>query len=159
MPSASDRLVQLLGVLQPSLAMYLSDSGIGTYPGPEEIRRGLAELVADQRNVMDRAALILEEREVAVPKVGYPISFSAWHDVDLRHVLPKVVAGLQEQWPALERLSAVSDDAAAAGLAAEVLKSTRRHVDLLGQIATKLKAGLSARPSPAAVAAATPAAS
>lgn len=159
MPVTSDRLSHLLGVLQPSLAMYLADSGIGTYPGADEIRRALSELVADQRNVMDRAALILEEREVAVPKNGYPISFSAWHDVDLGYVLPRVITGLEAQWPALERLAAATDDAAAAGLAAEVLKSGRRHVESLRQIATKLKAGLSARPSSAGSAAATPTAS
>ena len=144
MPAPADKLVELLRVMQPSLAMYLADSGIWSYPGPEEIRLALADLVGDQRNVMDRAALILEEREVAVPKNAYPISFSAWHDVDLRHVLPKIVAGLERQQPELERLAGSADDAAAAGLAAEALKSTRQHVDVFKTITAKLQAGLSA---------------
>jgi hypothetical protein len=144
---ASAALVELLRLLQPSLAMYLADSGIWSYPGPEEIRLAVADLVVDQRNVMDRAALILEEREVAVPKNAYPISFSGWHDVDLRHVLPRIVAGLERQQPELERIAAASDDAAASGLAAEALKSTRQHIETLKTIAAKLQAGLSAKPA------------
>lgn len=145
---ASERLVELLRLLQPSLAMYLADSGIWSYPGPEEIRLAMADLVIDQRNVMDRAALILEEREVAVPKNAYPISFSGCHDVDLRHVLPRIVASLERQQPELERIAASSDDdAAAAGLAAETLKSNRQHIEALKTIAAKLQAGLSAKPA------------
>jgi len=146
MPPA-DRLIELLRVLQPSLAMYVADCGIWSYPGPEEIRLALADLVGEQRNVMDRAALILEEREVAVPKNAYPISFSGWHDVDLRHMLPRIVAGLERQQPELERIAATPDDAAAAGLAAEALKSARHHVEALKTIAAKLQAGLSAKPA------------
>jgi hypothetical protein len=144
---AAERLVELVRVLQPSLAMYLADSGIWSYPGPEEIRLAVADLVVDQRSVLDRAALILEEREVAVPKNAYPISFSGCHDVDLRHMLPRIVAGLERQQPELERIAATPDDAAAAGLAAEALKSARQHVETLKTIAAKLQAGLSAKPA------------
>jgi len=127
--------------------MYVAESGIWSYPGPEEIRVALADLVGDQRGIMDRAIRILEEREVAVPKNAYPISFSGWHDVDLRHVVPRVVAGLERQLPELEQLAAASDDAAAAGLAAEALARGRHHVEALKTIAAKLQAGLSAKPA------------
>ena len=147
MPAAADQLVELLRVLQPSLAMYVAECGIWSYPGPEEIRLALANLVADQRSVMDRAALILEEREVAVPKNAYPISFTGWHDVDLGHMLPRIVSGLERQQPELERLASSASDAAAAGLAGEALKSTRQHVGALRTIAAKLQAGLSGKPA------------
>jgi hypothetical protein len=144
---APDRLVALLRILQPSLAMYVADCGIWSYPGPEAIRLALADLIANQRNVMDRAAQILDEREVAVPKNAYPISFSGWHDVDLKHMLPRIVGGLERQQPELERIAAATDDAAAAGLAAEALKSTRHHVESLKTIAAKLQAGLTGKPA------------
>jgi hypothetical protein len=143
----SPALVRLLDILQPSLAMYLGDSGIWSYPGPEELRLAVAALVSDQRQVADRAALILEEREVPVPKTPYPISFSAWHDVDLQHILPRLVAGLKRQEAELEQVAATPDDATAAGLAAEAAKITRQHVAALDQIAVKLRAGLSAKPA------------
>jgi hypothetical protein len=144
---ASPALIRLLDILQPSLVMYLGDSGIWSYPGPEELRLALAALVSDHRQVADRAALILEEREVPVPKTAYPISFSGWHDVDLQHILPRVVAGLKRQEAELDRVAATPDDATAAGLAAEAAKATRQHVAALDQIAAKLRAGLSAKPA------------
>ena len=147
---ASTPLVRLLDVLQPSLAMYVADCGIWSYPGPEEIRLALAALVGDQRSVIDRGVLILEEREVAVPKTAYPISFSGWHDVDLRHVLPRIVAGLERQLPELEQLAATPDDAAAAGLASEALKASHQHIDALKTVASKIKAGLAGQPPAAA---------
>ena len=143
----SPALVRLLDILQPSLAMYLADSGIWSYPGPEELRLALAALVTDHRQVADRAALILEEREVPVPKTVYPISFSGWHDVDLRHILPRIVAGLKRQEGELDQLAATPNDATAAGLAAEAAKITRQHVAALDQIAVKLRAGLSGKPA------------
>jgi hypothetical protein len=144
---ASPALIRLLEILQPSLAMYLGDSGIWSYPGPEELRLALAALISDHRQVADRAALILEEREVPVPKTAYPISFSGWHDVDLQHILPRVVAGLKRQEAELDRVAATPDDATAASLAAEAAKATRQHVAALDQIAVKLRAGLSAKPA------------
>ena len=143
----SPALVRLLDILQPSLAMYLGDSGIWSYPGPEDLRLALAALVSDHRQVADRAALILEEREVPVPKTVYPISFSGWHDVDLQHILPRLVAGLKRQETDLEQIAATPNDATAAGLAAEAAKITRQHVAALEQIAVKLRAGLSAKPA------------
>jgi hypothetical protein len=145
---SAEPLAHMIAVLQPSLAMYLSDSGLGTYPGPEEIRLALADLVADHRSLIDRGAAILEEREVPVPKLIYPLSFTGLHDVDLRHVLPRIVAGLRRQAGELERIAAVADDASAAALAGEALRSLPQHIDSLEMIATKLLAGLSAKPEP-----------
>ena len=144
----AEPLAHLVAVLQPSLAMYLADSGLGTYPGPDQIRLALADLVADHRSLIDRGTAILEEREVPVPKVFYPLSFTCLHDVDLRHFLPRIVAGLRRQTGELERIAAVADDASAAGLAAEALRSMPQHIDSLEQIATRLRAGLLAKQGP-----------
>jgi len=137
----ADPLLRLFDVLQPSLAMYLADCGLWSYPGPEEIRLALADLVADQRNILDRAAVVVAEREQARPRLAYPISFSAWHDVDLRHILPRLIALLDRQRTELETLAATPDDAAAAGFAAEALRSVQQHRDVL---AGKLKGPVAA---------------
>ena len=65
MPSP-DPLSRLLDVLRPSLVMYLSDSGIWSYPGDEEIKLALADLVSDQRSMVERAGVLLEDRGGAV---------------------------------------------------------------------------------------------
>jgi hypothetical protein len=136
MPS-SDPLCRLLDVLQPSLAMYLADSGIWSYPGKESIKLALADLVGDHRSVVERAAVATEDRGIAVPSPAYPISFTGCHDVDMRSLLPRVVAGLRGQVAAIDVIIAsTADDGVAAELAREAKATTLSHIDVLEQVAT-----------------------
>jgi len=143
--TSPDPLCRLVAAIQPSLLMYLADSGIWSYPGPESVKLALADAVGDLRSVVDRAASLLDVREVAVPpKAAYPLSFTGLHDVDLVNLLPRVMAGLKRQAADLDGLSGLADtDAAAADLVADAVRSTRQHLDALGQLAIKMKAGLS----------------
>jgi len=146
--NATDPLVRLLGVLEPSLLMYLSDSGIWSYPGDEAIKLALADVVGDQRNLIERAGVVLEERDVSTPRVAYPLAFTAGHDLDLRYLLPRVIEGLRRQLPALEQIAATATaDATAAGLAREALAATGRHIGILEELQVRLRAGLSGRPA------------
>ncbi|MFM9025650.1 MAG: hypothetical protein ACKON7_09980 [Planctomycetaceae bacterium] len=140
--AATDHLSRLVAVLESSAAMYLADSGLATYPGPDEVRRGLADLAADHKRVLSRAAQVLDEREVAAPRTRYPLSYSAWHDVDLGWMLPRVVDGLRTQLGELDCIAAAPDDAAARDLAAEAAAATRRHLERLADLAARLRAGL-----------------
>ena len=136
MPS-SDPLCRLLDVLQPSLAMYLADSGIWSYPGKESIKLALADLVGDHRSLVERAAVATEDRGIAVPSPAYPISFTGCHDVDMRSLLPRVVAGLRGQAAAIDAiLASTADDGVAAELAREAKATTLSHIDVLEQVAT-----------------------
>lgn len=136
MPS-SDPLCRLLDVLQPSLVMYLADSGIWSYPGKESIKLALADLVGDHRSLVERAALVIEDRGIAVPTVAYPIGFTGCHDVDMRSLLPRVVAGLRGQVTAIDAIIAsTGDDGVAAELAQESKTSTLSHIGALEQVAT-----------------------
>jgi hypothetical protein len=136
MPSF-DPLCRLLDVLQPSLAMYLADSGIWSYPGKESIKLALADLVGDHRSVVERAAVATEDRGIAVPSPAYPISFTGCHDVDMRSLLPRVVAGLRGQVAAIDAIIAsTADDGVAAELAREAKATTLSHIDVLEQVAT-----------------------
>ena len=136
MPSP-DPLSRLLDVLQPSLVMYLSDSGIWTYPGDEEIKLALADLVSDQRSMVERAGVLLEERGGAVATPAYPITFTSCHDVDMRSLLPRVVAGLRGQVAAIDAIIAsTAADGVAAELAQEAKATTLSHIGVLEQVAT-----------------------
>ena len=136
MPS-SDPLCRLLDVLQPSLAMYLADSGIWSYPGKESIKFALADLVGDHRSLVERAAVAIEDRGIAVPSVAYPIGFTGCHDVDMRSLLPRVVAGLRGQVSAIDAIMAsTADDGVATELAQESKATTLSHIDVLEQVAT-----------------------
>jgi len=127
-------LQHLVTLLGSSLAMYVSDAGIWTYPGAEEIKLALADLVDDHRSLIDRAGAILEERGLEVPRRPYPIQFTATHDLDLRALLPRIAAGLESQVGALERLASTGGDAEGVDLVREAITSTRSHLNDLQQV-------------------------
>lgn len=136
MPSA-DPLSRLLDVLQPSLAMYLGDSGIWSYPGKESIKLALADLVGDHRSLVGRATTELEERGIVSSPPAYPITFTGCHDVDMKSLLPRVISALRGQVAALDTIIAsTGNDAVAADMAREAKATSLGHVDVLEQIAT-----------------------
>lgn len=140
--SASDPLSQLATVLAGSPAMYLGDSGIASYPGAPAVKQALGTLVADHRRIADRVTEILEEREVTPPRSGYPMAFTAWHDLDLGYIVPRVVEQLRAQVRACDAIAAGGGDAAAVELAREAAAVSGRHADALGELTVRLRAGL-----------------
>lgn len=144
--SVADPLSRLVTALESSLAMYLSASGISTYPGPEELRLAIADLASEHRSLIERAGTILQEREVFPPRTAYPLSFTACHDLDLAAMLPRLIESLRRQLPEFAAVAAAAgDDATAAELAAEARTSTQRHLDQFEQLGAKLRAGLSGK--------------
>lgn len=136
----ADALAHLVAVMESSPAMYLADSGIWSYPGDESLKLALADVVSSQRGIVDRAAEILADREVPVPQTGYPLSYTAWHDLDLAFLLPRVIEGMRGQVGRLEAiLSSGTNDAAALDLAREAVATTRSHIDVLDQQAARLR--------------------
>jgi hypothetical protein len=116
------------------LALYVADAGIWTYPGAEEIKLALADLADDHRSLIDRAGAVLEDRGADVPRRPYPIQFTATHDLDLRSLLPRIVAGLESQAAALENTAVAGGDAEETDLVGEALTSTRAHLNDLRQL-------------------------
>jgi len=142
--AVTDPLCRIVAAIQPSMLMYLADSGIWSYPGPEPVKVAVADAVDDFRNVVDRATSLLAEREVATPpKAAFPLSFTALHDVDLASLLPRLIGGLRQQLAELDAVAGPAGvDAAAADLVGDARQSTRQHLDALEQLAAKLRAGL-----------------
>lgn len=134
---ASDLLARLVATLESSLVMYLADCGIGSYPGPAAVREALADLIRDQRGVIGRASELLEEREIPPPRAAYPLSFTGLHDVDLRHLVPRITAHLARQADACDAIarSAAGTDAAAATLAAAAAAAARQYAERLARLA------------------------
>ncbi|MEI6240595.1 MAG: hypothetical protein WCR51_09405 [Planctomycetia bacterium] len=125
------RVVSLLG---SSLAMYVADAGIWTYPGAEEIKLALADLADGHRSLIERAGAILEDRGAEVPRHPYPIQFTATHDLDLRSLLPRIVASLESQVAGLEGTAAGGGDAEELDLVREAITSSRAHLNDLQQL-------------------------
>lgn len=142
--AVTDPLCRIVAAIQPSMLMYLADSGIWSYPGPEAVKLAVADAVDDLKSLAGRALALLGERETTVPpKAAFPLSFTALHDVDLARLLPRVIGGLRQQLTELDAITGPAGvDAAAADLLADARQSTRQHLDALEQLAAKLKAGL-----------------
>jgi hypothetical protein len=158
--ATTDLLVQLLRTLEFSPAMYLAESGIWSYPGDEALKLALADLVGDQKSLSARVAAILEDRGVNLPRVAYPLSYTAWHDLDLGYLMSRVIDRLRAQAAECDALAAnAADDAAAAELAIEAAHSARRHADALEQLVARSRAGLLGTAPSGAVSAAPAAAS
>lgn len=145
--SISDPLVRLVEIIESSPAMYLADSGIASYPGAAEFRSALAALVSEQKDVLTRAATIIEQREQPLPQAPFPIAFTAWHDVDLRYLVSRVIESLKRQAVDFAALAAQGGDAAATELAGRAQEIARRHADALEQLAVRLRAGLAGQPA------------
>lgn len=139
-------LATLLDILQPSLAMYLADSGIWSYPGAEEIKLALADLVADHRSLVERAGERFDVRGGVPPATSYPIHFTGCHDVDIVALAPRVSEGLRGQIGRLDALIAATRadgaaaDAEAHGLAREARDSSAAHLAALEQVLAATRA-------------------
>jgi len=148
--ASPDPLSSLLDVLQPSLAMYLSDSGIWTYPGAEDLKLALADLVSDHRSLVERAAVAVGQRGLVPPPTAFPIHFTGCHDTDLLALVPRVVEGLRKQVERLDSiLAATAHDGEAHELTREAKESSLAHLAALEQVVAAERARQrAARPSP-----------
>jgi len=136
-------LVRLLAALDSSLSMYVSDAGIWSYPGDEEIKLAIADLVGDQRSVMERAGTLLAEQGGVAPRHAYPIRFTATHDLDLRSLLPRMLEELRRQVADCDAIVAAGGEPVELELVSEARGTTLRHADILGQLATRPRAAAS----------------
>lgn len=128
-------LQQLLDLIEPTLPMFLADAGLTTFPGPESIRAALESLVADQRDLVERAGTLLDEQGGAAPRRGYPIRYTALHDVDLASLLPGLVTAIDQQAAALDTLLGSTAPGPEADLVRDALQSARFHGDALRALA------------------------
>ena len=136
-------LVRLLATLDSSLSMYVSDAGIWSYAGEEQIKLALADLVGDQRSIMERAGQLLTERGGLAPRHTYPIRFTATHDLDLRSLLPRMLEEMRRQKADCDAIVAAGGEPAELELVSEARSTTLRHADVLGQLAARPRAAAS----------------
>jgi hypothetical protein len=135
---APDLLARLVTLLETSPASYLADSGLWSYPGPEEIRTALADVVREQRSVVERASEILQERHTDLSRPAFPMAYTGWHDVDLRFLLPRVIESLRRQAAECDTIAVAAGpvgDRAAAELAEDAASVVRRHLGRLVSLA------------------------
>jgi hypothetical protein len=136
-------IARLLPLLESSLAMYISDAGIWSYPGAEDLKLALADLVADHKSIIERGGAILEERGAALPRHPYPIQFTATHDLDMRFLMPRVLAELRRQTAEIGAIVEAGGDSVGVELAREARNTTMSHADVIGQLLARAGAAVS----------------
>jgi hypothetical protein len=128
----------LIAVLGPSPLMYVGDSGIWSYPGEEAVKLAIADVVDEQKSLLGRAEGLLADFETPAPQYGFPLSLTAWHDLDLQHLLPRLLQDLEQRSAKLNRMvdapvrplaSRTVDD-----LLQESLSCVGEHIDALRQL-------------------------
>lgn len=145
--ASSDPLARLVETLESSPAMYLADSGLASYPGAAEMRASIEALVAEQKDLLARAASIIEDREQSLPQGAFPIAFTAWHDIDLRHLAPRVIESLKRQAADFGALAGAAGDATASELAGRAREIATRHAERLEGLLVRFRAGLAGQPA------------
>lgn len=137
---ATDPVARLMQLFEGSLPMYIADSGIWSYPGPEEVKLALADLVGDQKSLVERAGGILEGRSIPLPVRGYPLAFASLHDLDLQCLLPRILEGLRGQVAAIDAvIASIVEDPAAVELARDARAATAGHLDVLANLAGRAR--------------------
>ncbi len=140
-------LARLIRLLQCSPLMYLAESGIWTYRGDEDLKLALADLAADHQNFIKRAETILIDEELESPQSAFPLSFTGWHDADLKFLVGRVVTDLTQRQREIVALVDEADVVAShggftAGRTAELVREVRAaidgHLDLLAQQQARL---------------------
>ncbi|RLS35423.1 MAG: hypothetical protein DWH79_02145 [Planctomycetota bacterium] len=124
-------LASLIESLGSSLHSYLAAAGLWTFPGEEQIKLAIVDLVEDQRSISNRAGLLLEQRGAVVPRPAYPIRYTATHDIELGAMLPRILSGLRRQVAECDRLIDAEADPAAIDLVRQARETAIQHGDAL----------------------------
>lgn len=129
-------LEQLLRALVRSLPAYLADARPWGQAGHPAIQAALDRLVADQHMYAGRLAEAISQRGGCPDPGGFPIHFTAKHDLALDFLLQEVV---EEQQQALTQIvdaaARLEDVAVLHALAEEIVGNARGHLDNLREAA------------------------
>lgn len=128
----------LISVLGPSSLMYIGDSGIWSYPGEEAVKLAIADVVDEQKSLLGRAEGLLADLETPAPQYGFPLSLTAWHDLELQHLLPRLLRDLEQRSAKLSRMVDVPGRLPASrtvdDLVQESVMCISEHIDALRQL-------------------------
>jgi hypothetical protein len=152
---AGSVLTRLVRFIRQSPLMYLADSGVWTYRGSESLKLTLADVIDEQRGIIDRAEAILVAEQLELPLTAFPLAYTGWHDVDLGFLLTHVIDNLVMQQVEFESLLGEADVAAAhggggTGRAAELVREARAAISLQIDTLRQQASHLSSRASVAA---------
>jgi hypothetical protein len=141
-PKVIGVLNRLLANVSFSLIDYLSESSPWTHTGNEPLVEALRVIVVDHDYHARRLAEAIEERDGCIDSSTFPTKFTSLNDLALDYLFARVLENQEHHIQATEQCVAeLVEDPPAWGLASEVLRSERAHLDILRAIVVVDAAG------------------
>ena len=130
-----DVLNRLMVVHHRSLPMYLSYASPTWVRGDDRAREVLQTIATDQQQMVDRLGEMIVEGDGAVQFGGFPMRFTAYHDLSFDYLLTKLIEHQQRDVATIEESVAQLERAPLAqSVAQEALEMAKRHLGLLEQL-------------------------
>ncbi len=118
-----------------SLANYLRHASPWTPRHAEPLRETLLQIADDQQVCADRVASMILERDGRVEKGSFPFRFTAYNDLSLEFLAPRVLDELRQT---VRHVGVIVDELAgdpeARALAREIEGMEKGHVDQLREL-------------------------
>lgn len=132
MPATLDVLNELLRTQYRSLPMFLSGTDPYARSGDQRAEAVLANVVADQKAMVQRLGEAILDRGGQVDSGNFPIEYAELHFLALDYLIKELVVRQKDDVAAIERCVArLTSDRAARMLAEEVLGQERAHLETL----------------------------
>ena len=134
-PDSIPVLNQLLAVLCRSLPQYLTDARPYSVSGDDSAVEVLTQIAEDQTMMSARVTDLIQESERRIDLGGFPIQFSALHDLSLEYLVGKAIECQRRD---IRTIEACIDDLrfapAARSLAEETLGMAKGHLESLQEV-------------------------
>jgi hypothetical protein len=137
--STTEALNRLVAILNRSLPMYLSDARPWMGERDEAAQKRLAQIVTDQKALVDRLARMILDLGDAVDRGEYPMEFTGQHDLSLDYLLGQLVLGQQQDVTQMEQcVQQLPSNTMERALAGDALAQSKRHLETLQQLAREM---------------------
>jgi hypothetical protein len=120
--------------------MYLSHTAQWTHQGDERAVHALRLIAADQESLAGRIAVYLVEHYGRADTGGYPMAFTALHDLSLDYLLRHLAENQRKEIAVFERLAdELRDHPAGRAFAQEALGAAKGHLETFEELAASVK--------------------
>lgn len=130
-----DVLNRLLVLHHRSLPAYLDYASPTWDRGDGRAREVLQTIVAEQQQMADRLGEMIIEGDGSVQFGGFPLRFTAYHDLSFDYLLPQLIEHQQRHVAAIEEgVAQLASAPRAQSLAQEALEMAQQHLGLLEEL-------------------------
>lgn len=132
-------LNRVLSILDSSLPIYLNQTSPWLHPSKknrdERAREVLADMVADQRNLIERITQIIQLTGEQILTGKFPMDYTNTNDVSLEYLLRTLVHYQKQDVVAIEAcFNDLPSGCTSRSLIQETLGSARAHLDALEEL-------------------------